>query len=287
MIDSILSKTTLVAVITYNPEIELLQKNLEALLDQFESVLIVDNNSENIDEIEKLIKNNNLTVSLEKLSDNFGIAYAQNVGLKKATQEKKDWLLTMDQDSVIPDNLTAEYQKVIDKFDNIGMIGWNQWPKDQQTNKEIIKVDFFIISSGCLISNKALLECGKFDEQLFIDHVDTDVNIKIRNLGYQTLTTNAVRLKHQIGEKTSKKTIRGFTYNSHSPVRVYYIVRNGIVLFRRYFFSQTIWTLHIIKHSFREGIYFLWHQPNRLKNFTMLIRAWYDGLFNKLGKFKS
>lgn len=283
MKDSILSKTTLVAVITYNPEIDLLQKNLKALLGKFESVLIVDNNSENIDQIEKLIKANGLKVDLEKLSDNLGIAYAQNVGLKKAAQEKMKWLLTMDQDSVIPENLTVEYQKVIDKYNNIGLIGWNQRPSDQ--GKDIVRQDWFILSSGCLMSVEALQKCKGFDEKLFIDHVDTEANMKIRTLGYKTLTTSTVKLSHQLGTKTTNKTIRGNPYITHSPVRIYYNVRNSIVLFKRYFWKLPAWTMIAIINNIRESIYLLLYQPNKLKNFALLMRAWFDGIFNRLGKF--
>lgn len=279
-----LSKVTLVAVVTYNPEIELLEKNLRAISDQFESVLIVDNNSNNLDGVKELIKKVDPRINIEGLSENMGIAYAQNVGLKSAKKNNLDWLLTMDQDSVIPENLTAEYQKVIDKNENIGLIGWNQRSIDQKSDKEFVRQDWFILSSGCLTSVKALSECGGFDEELFIDHVDTDVNIKIRNLGYKTLTTNQVQLIHELGTKTTHKTIKGNPYIAHSPVRIYYNVRNGVTLFRRYFFKQPLWTLIAIGNCIREGVYLLLYQPHKLKNFSLLLRAWFDGIFNRLGK---
>lgn len=279
-----LSEETLVVVVTYNPEIKLLYKNLSALLDQFESVLIVDNNSENIVEIEKLIKANDLKVDLEKLSDNFGIAYAQNVGLKIATQEKMKWILTMDQDSVIPDNLTFEYEKIIEKYDHLGLVAWDQMPNRKNPQEEI-ENDWFIVSSGCLTNIKALRSCGGFDNRLFIDHVDTDVNIKIRNLGLKTLTTNRVKLFHRLGTLTNRKTIKGNPYVTHSPVRIYYNVRNSIVLFKRYFLKQPSWTIKAIKNCIKESIYLLYYQPNKLKNFFLILRAWYDGAWNRLGKY--
>lgn len=276
-----LAEKTLVVLVTYNPEINLLQKNLQAILRQFDDVLIVDNDSKNIDEIEKLIAKEKLAVNLTKLKTNTGIASAQNIGLKLANNMKKEWLLTMDQDSVIPDNLIAEYQKIIESNDNIGLIGWSLMPKASDPE---VKDSWWIISSGCLNNVKVLEECGGFDAALFIDHVDDDVNIKVRNLGYKTLVTKKVNLSHQLGTETNHKTLRGDNYHAHSPLRVYYIIRNGVVVFKRYFFRQPLWMLFQIKNNFREGIYLLLYQPNKLKNFFLIIRAWFDGITNKLGK---
>ena len=93
-----LSEITQVVVVTYNPEIELFEKNIKALHAQFEHILIVDNNSRNITDIERLLLIFKYSVQLTKLNHNMGIAYAQNLGLKQATEKNLDWLLTMDQD---------------------------------------------------------------------------------------------------------------------------------------------------------------------------------------------
>lgn len=279
-----LSTSTLVVIVTYNPEISLLKKNVSALGKQFENILIVDNGSKNIDEIKELASHSH--AKIDELGANKGIAYAQNEGLKKAIGRKLDWLFTMDQDSVIPENLTTEYQKVLDDNENIGLIGWNQRPNDQKNKDEIIRQDWFVLSSGCLLSVKALTEAKGFDDKLFIDHVDTDVNIKIRNLGYKTLTTNKVNLIHELGTKTTHKTIKGNPYIAHSPVRIYYNIRNGVVLFKRYFFKQIQWSLIIIVNCIREGVYMLLYQPHRFNNFFLILRAWFDGIFNRLGKFE-
>jgi len=191
----------------------------------------------------------------------------------------------MDQDSVIPDNLTSEYEKIIEKYDRLGLVAWNQMP-NRKLPREEVENDWFIVSSGCLTDVEALRSCGGFDNELFIDHVDTDVNIKIRNLGLKTLTTNRVKLYHQLGTVTNKKTIKGNPYVTHSPVRIYYNVRNSIVLFKRYFFKQPSWTSKAIKNCIKEGVYLLYYQPNKFKNFFLLLRAWFDGVFNRLGKYK-
>lgn len=282
--ESTLSKNTQVVVVTFNPDIKLLEKNFRALDKQFSQILVVDNNSQNSSDIQILAKRINPKIEFAKLKDNLGIAYAQNEGLKLAVKKELPWLLTMDQDSVIPDNFTSEYERIISKYDNIGLIAWNQRPYKLGTSSEIER-DWYIISSGCLNNVKALKKSGGFDNKLFIDHVDTDINVRICNLGYRTITTNAFKLIHEIGKATTKKTIRGYIYHEHSPVRIYYIVRNGVVLFRRYVWTQPAWMLRAIINSFREGLYLIYYQPNKIKNFGIVLRAWFDGLFNRLGKY--
>lgn len=280
-----LSKITQAVLVTYNPDIPLLIKNLTALNRQFENILLVDNSSQNIDQIEKITNKVNPHITIKKLSENMGIASAFNEGYKAAKTKRFQWLLTMDQDSVLPDNFSEEYEKIIQKYDNIGLIAWNQRPHKLGSGDEIEK-DWYIISSGCLNNMSAMIKCGGFDEKLFIDHVDTDLNIRIRNLGYRTITTNKVKLIHEIGKATDKRTMRGSVYHEHSPVRVYYIVRNGVVLFRRYFLSQPAWMLRALKNSVREGMYLLRFQPNKFRNFLIVSRAWFDGIFNRLGKYR-
>jgi rhamnosyltransferase len=279
-----LSDTTQVVLSTYNPNIPLLGRNLDSILKQFKDVLVVDDFSKNRDDIRKLLERYKIdTIYLPK---NMGIAHSQNVGLKEAVKKKKTWLLTMDQDSVLPDTFSTEYERIINSYDNIGLVAWNQRPYKLGTSDEVEK-DWYIISSGCLNNVKAVKECGGFDDQLVIDHVDTDINIRIRNLGYKTITTNNVKLIHEIGKATDKRTIRGYVYHEHSPMRVYYIVRNGIVLFRRYFFKQPKWMLKALINSFREGMYLIYYQPNKIKNSMIVMRAWWDGIFNRLGKYRN
>jgi len=279
-----LSKNTQVVLVTYNPSLQLLEKNLKALCAQFSKILIVDNGSKNSEDIKLLAKKTASSIDTEQLDDNYGIAYAQNIGLKLAIKKNLKWLLTIDQDSVIPDNLSAEYEKILNKYDDIGLVAWNQMPFKLGKGDESEK-NFYIISSGCLNNVDALKKCGGFDDKLFIDHVDTDINIKIINLGYRTVTTNKVKLSHEIGKATSKKTLRGLVFHKHSPLRVYYIVRNGVVLFKRYICTQPAWIMKVLFISFRESIYLIGYSPNKIRNFEILLKAWIHGIFNRLGKY--
>ena len=56
------------------------------------------------------------------LNENKGIATALNIGINKATVDGASWVITMDQDSIIPDNMIKEYRKYLGIVSNIGIL---------------------------------------------------------------------------------------------------------------------------------------------------------------------
>jgi glycosyltransferase involved in cell wall biosynthesis len=93
--------TVVVAILpTYNPRIGLFGKVIESVLRQVSSVIEVDDGSEDTEEIKKLLPHE---VTLISLNSNTGQAHALNVGVKEALRSKPEWILTLDQDTVIED----------------------------------------------------------------------------------------------------------------------------------------------------------------------------------------
>ena len=88
----------LAVVITYQPNLEHLEQLLNALASQVESILIVDNGS--FEDLKAWINNRHGSViKLLELSDNQGIAAAQNIGIQWALDREAEFVLLMDQDS--------------------------------------------------------------------------------------------------------------------------------------------------------------------------------------------
>lgn len=67
-------------IVTFNPEIDRIRENINAIVNQVSCVLIVDNASKNITDIMELIDGID-SVKLITLKDNLGIAAAQNTGM--------------------------------------------------------------------------------------------------------------------------------------------------------------------------------------------------------------
>ena len=109
-------------VTLYNPDNEV-KKNIESYLSDLDKLYIIDNtpNKDN----KQVIPSSNKIVYLPQ-DDNVGVATALNIGAKKAINDKYNWLLTMDQDSIFP---TKDYPKIyqlIEKYkDTYSLMGLN------------------------------------------------------------------------------------------------------------------------------------------------------------------
>lgn len=100
----------LACIVTYNPSIDILKKNIENILIQTNNVVIIDNNSNNKVELFELINNINARyhayrIELIQNDDNNGIAQALNQGLSYSKANNYEWILTLDQDSICDKNM--------------------------------------------------------------------------------------------------------------------------------------------------------------------------------------
>ncbi|MDC4350610.1 glycosyltransferase family 2 protein, partial [Acinetobacter baumannii] len=186
-------------------------------------------------------------LEIVKLSANYGIAHAQNVGIEKAIKNNANYILFFDQDSSIESNfvqdLYEDYNTISEKGISIAAIGprfiderYNFYYPGLKLNK-IGLIDKFdvshikapceasvLISSGTLVSIDALKEIGPMREEFFIDFVDTEWCFRALSKGYKIYISKKAFMKHSIGDDV----VRIFNFNIpvHSAFRRYYRVRN-------------------------------------------------------------
>lgn len=166
---------------------------------------------------------------VDNTNNNIGVAAALNLGLKKAVEEKFDWLLTMDQDSVFEAGALNELKKVALSCDN--KVAWispfhkTQKAKTASAGIEEVRVE---MTSGSLIRPGL----GSFEEKLFIDSVDHEYCLRLRKNGYKIIRVNNAVLNHQLG--TLKKNWMGFSTIVHPASRRYYITRNMLYVMAKY-----------------------------------------------------
>lgn len=239
-----------VGIVLYNPDIQRFKHSIEKILEQVKKVYIFDNSS-----VELNMKfNNNVTYICNK--HNYGIAYALNKIMEMAKNDGYSWVVTMDQDSIIPDNIIDEYLFNIKKdSNNIGIICPQVIDKrrtymkiKRDPSKEYIKE---CITSASCTSVKAWEAIGGFDEWLFIDLVDNEFCSRMIASGFKILRLNNFVLDQEFGniipksEKIQKfwisiskllknENFAKFSYKKIvSPMRVYYTNRNIIYVNRK------------------------------------------------------
>lgn len=236
-------------IVLYNPEIELLTKNIIRLLEQsLDKVYLFDNNSENSEELKKIFGKNE-KIEYFGIDENKGIAYALNQLIDFADNDGYDWCLTMDQDSVCAPNMITEYTKYLD-YPKVGLIcpfvlnngklSLGEFKNLHLDDITEIKDPIDCITSACLNNVKVVREIGGYTEKLFIDFVDTDINCKVLENNYKIIRVNTTYLVQQMGnahkvpffeflQKVTKKDVfrRMKVANVYTDQRLYYSARNS------------------------------------------------------------
>lgn len=273
-------------IVTYNPDISLLSKNIGAIIPQVEKVFLVDNGSNNYAKIENsFIEKGN--ISLIANEGNKGIACALNQLCKAADEEKFDYIVTLDQDSVCDEKCVSSLQTKI--ANDIGIV----CPRIDfiyaddftiSTTSEDGKEIEACITSGSLTSLNAWKEVNGFDEWMFIDHVDDDFCMRLRLAGYHIVRSNTAVLYQKAGEMLYRKLLFGRRLRlfGYSPFRVYYITRNTIYYIRKYW-NKIDKIKEIGKFTYSSGRMFLF-EKNRFNVFPSFVRGISDGLKKEIIK---
>ena len=218
-------------VVLYNPDAKILH-NIKAYIDYVDVVYAVDNSS--VDNSKSLQSDKIVYLSNK---ENKGIAYALNRGAKQAIVDGYEWLLTMDQDSTFQGDGVQKIKDFIEsskapdseyKYDKIGLVTpfhRTLFNEAEQLNE--IDSPAVVMTSGNIISLEAYQKIDGFKDWMFIDAVDFDYCLNLRDHGYDIWRLPYVELKHNLGDVVFK-TFRGKRYYglNHSPTRRYYIVRN-------------------------------------------------------------
>lgn len=239
-------------VVTFNPNFKLLEKVIFSASEQVSKVYVVDN-SVNDTVIEHLSKKE--PIEIISTGCNEGIAKAFNRGINAARSDGYEYVLLLDQDSVIPEGMIKRYCEIVDnlkkenlRFSAIGPRYRNprngsiskfvefRWLrnvyKSAINSKEILSADF-LISSGTFYDVAVFEEVGFMDEDFFIDHVDTEWFLRAKSLGFTAYGAWDVVMDHFLGEREVRLwLLRWRNQPIHKPFRLYYIARNSLLMYR-------------------------------------------------------
>lgn len=293
-------------VILYNPNLELLDRLYKTLKNQVDSVIFIDN-SEDLaikKEMNKWLmsidSSNNIYLDLEK---NYGIAYAQNRGIVVAKKRGARFVLLLDQDSALPNNMVRDllliYTRLREDGHKVATVGPSFLDEKTDELAKVIRhhnlrvhkstpnqassfeVADYIISSGSLISIEVLDKVGNMDERLFIDWVDIEWGMRAKRYGYASYVAPRVIMRHSIGDEYVNFGDKNI--NLHTDFRNYFIVRNSIYLS---LYSQLPLNFRCIQLG-KVPLYILfysYHSKRRLYSFGLLSKAVIDGIFKNMGK---
>lgn len=222
-------------ITTYNPELGLLEKNIDAVVGQVDKLLVYENNSENRQEIISLCAHKGIETILNE--ENEGVAGPLHDGIDYAAANGYEFIFTLDQDSVISDGMVKKLAGILRRNEKIAMVCGTRVNPDfpePLPSEDWCAPATSLITSGTLGKVQIIKEVGNYIPELFIDAVDSEICYRLQNNGY-TVYTCGVRYQHYLGVPRRHKVLfKSFLDLNYPPVRLYYTWRNVYTLFRMY-----------------------------------------------------
>ncbi|MDD4331282.1 MAG: glycosyltransferase family 2 protein [Methanosarcinaceae archaeon] len=240
------------------------------------SLILVDNGS--TDGSAELFKNRYPGLKLLENGKNLGFSEGNNVGISKALEENPDYILLLNNDTLVAPNFLEELVALAEKAPEYGIVGpvvlHSEKPDKIQSaglkvslstgeykfinsNKRLgesfqkaYEVDYVV---GCALLAKSHLfeEVGFLNKAYFAYWEEADWCFRARNRGYKVLCVPASKIWHKGGATSKKRS--GFTefhlgrnmfwfLKAHATKRQYF-------LFLLYFFGFKIWLSAFVKIS--------------------------------------
>lgn len=288
---------TTAVIVAYYPDEEVLKRLVRALVPQVDHVLIVDNNSQGFDFSPIVGLSDRISLLINQ--ENLGVAAGFNKGVAFAAERGSSHVILFDQDSLPGEGMIAKMHEVSQEARSSGIKlaalgpnyvdvkGSGQSPFVKIHGLRLVRVSVesssfvsvdHLISSGCLIDLVALNDIGLFEEKLFIDYIDTEWCLRAKSMGYKLYGVGEAYMEHDLGEQFL--TILHKTIPVHSPLRHYYLMRNGIWLMRQSWVGWRWRFIDTVRLTKIFIVFSVFGKP-RFEHFRSMLRGVKDGLRSK------
>jgi rhamnosyltransferase len=294
-------------IITYNPTSNF-RRRLDVFSKEFEQIIIVDNGSNlevlNLLEQEAEDKKTSLKIIFNK--ENLGIATALNQGFRWAIEQGFEQIITFDQDSFPAKEMVAELQKTLEIYQNnqnlaiVAPIVADPIVEVEARYPRPLNKFFFerkacdggvlenitsVITAGSLYDLKIYQELGPFQDDFFIDYVDTEYCLRANLRGYKIIVACNAYLNHRLGEREKRILLGRDHYPTfHSPLRWYYFNRNRIPMLKKYALHFPHWLSYEVIASSYTFLRMLFFENQRKRKLYAIFLGTRDGLRGRMGK---
>jgi rhamnosyltransferase len=273
----------LAIVVSYFPEKDLVE-NVRHLLTQVDHIIIVDNKTSIVSQ-ELLSSLSDTRITTIYNTDNLGVGKGFNQGIEWGVKNGYDFFLLMDQDSRVQKGMVNTLLETVIEWQNRSkfvIVGPEhqdfrtvQVAKAQQTVEEVP----LLITSGSLLSREVIKKFGLYDERLFIDHVDHDYCLRVVRGGGRCLKVHSALLLHRFGKAEIKRLLgKSFFLQEYSPFRRYFMMRNRIILYKRYGMLREAWFWLDLRSAVKDLVKLVFFESERGAKLKAVFRGIADGL---------
>lgn len=288
-------------IVTYWPERNTLRGVVEAIRPQVGGIVVVDNSGDE-DPVSPALTDANVDAVLSH-PDNIGLAAAQNEGIAWARAHGFTHVLFLDQDSRPADGMVQALRVALESLlldGPVAAVGPRFHDARERDDAPFVRIGFplnrkvrcapglgtiacdFLISSGALVPLPVLDAVGGMDAGLFIDNVDLEWSFRARSMGYSLHGVCNAVMHHHLGDARRPLPLLPRAIVVHSPIRLYYMMRNRIVLYGLPHTPRT-WVAQDVPRIFIKLMLFGLLVGPRWRNIRCMVRGLRDGLRGRRG----
>lgn len=292
-----LSRPSVAAVITAFDPGEGLADAVAGAVAQASPVIVVDDGSTAPESARSLDRAAELGAIVVRQGENRGIGAALNTGIETARGSDgrlPDYVLTLDQDSTLPDGyvdeLLASASAAARDGISVGMaapgtVGSMRRGAGAASRRRAYEIGGEPIQSGLLVPGPVLDLLEGFREDLFIDGVDSDFYLRARQARLACVVAPGATLAHRLGRGHEVRLGgRDFEVTVASDFRYYYQGRNLVALARSYGTSAPGWTMGAVARQARHLGIVTVLVPGRGNRAREFARGVLDGLRGRSGR---
>lgn len=259
-----------IVLVNYHTEsdtIECIQSMREKLTYKNYRVVVVDNSKD--EKSFNILKAADLgDAILIKSEQNNGFAAGCNIGIVEAQKDKADYVLLLNNDTIIKSNDLIEQLLAGFKTGKVGMTGgkifYYDYPEDvwyaggyvskirlrakNRVNIEGIVNTPFITGCMQMIKMSVIEQIGLMNEDYFLCYEDNDYCERIHKAGYQTVYNSDAQIYHKCSKSNPPS----------SPTSIYYSNRARYIYMKRFHLGNQLalmdfWVELYIKKLFYKG----------------------------------
>lgn len=264
-------------------------------------IIVIDNASSDGSNLElKKITN----IDLIENNKNLGFVGGNNIGIKFALKQKADYILLLNNDTIVESDFLAKLVNAMESDSGIGLTGgkimnyndrqkiWSagggikKWSKktfqygegkiDDGSYDEPKEVDF--LSGCCLLIRREVIEkIGLLDDDYFMYYEDVDYCLKAKRAGFKVFYVPQSVIWHKVANSSSR-SFRDF-YRMRNYI--YYLKKNHIINMIQFLVIISCTIIERLTRIIMRKL-ILTDQESILKRIKFIAKGFYAGLRYKL-----
>jgi rhamnosyltransferase len=248
-------------LVTFHPDADF-DRRLQAIARETRPVIVVDNSADAQARERLAVICAAQGAELIANPSNRGLGAALNQGFRRCAELGLAFAYAFDQDSTPAPGFAEAAFALMSDHPRVGIVGanWHDEARPDFASRHLRRHRAVpgcfervvaardlpdvtcVITSGSMFRIAAWRQIGGFDEDLFLDLVDTDYCLRVRKSGYTIAVASGARLAHRRGAKQPVRWGGRIWWPAFMPpLRLRYLFRNRMRLIARHGWRQPHW----------------------------------------------